>query len=145
MERGGWRWHLLVVEQTIRVVVVDDSLSFREALVGFLAGLPALVVVGEASDGREAIDLVGQTTPDVVIMDVVMPGMDGIAATRALKRLQPSPRVIVCTLVEDQVLQEMALAAGADAFVLKRHVVEQIERLLHAPNRPSRRSTGWRS
>ena len=130
---------------TIRVVVVDDSISFREALIGFLSGLPALTVVGEAADGQEAIQVVSESTPDVVIMDVVMPRMDGIAATRALKGLQSAPRVIICTLVEDQVLQEMALAAGADAFVLKRHMVERIERLVHAPHRPTRRSAGWRS
>jgi DNA-binding NarL/FixJ family response regulator len=133
------------VNNAIRLLVVDDSLSFREALVTFLTGLPALEVVGQAGDGREAVDLATQVSPDVVILDVVMPRMDGIAATRALKQLVPAPRVIVCSLVEDLVLKEMALAAGADAFLLKRQMVEQIEPLLYAPQRPSRRSAGWRS
>ena len=145
MERGGGRWHRCCVANTIRVVVADDSVSFREALVTFLTGLPALSVVGQASDGHEAVEMAGQLSPDVVIIDVVMPKMDGIAATRALKRLQSPPRVIVCTLVEDQVLHEMALAAGADAFLPKRQMVHRIERLVHAPRRPARRSAGWRS
>jgi DNA-binding NarL/FixJ family response regulator len=133
------------VKHTIRVVVVDDSISFREALVGFLSGLPALAVVGQAGNGLEAVDLARQVRPDVVILDFVMPRMDGIAATRALKQLDPAPRVILCTLVEDDLLHEMVLAAGADAFLLKREVVQQIERLLHAQPRPLRRSAGWRS
>jgi DNA-binding NarL/FixJ family response regulator len=133
------------VKHTIRVVVVDDSISFREALVSFLAGLPALAVVGQAGNGMEAIDMARQVRPDVVILDFVMPRMDGIAATRALKQLDPPPRVIVCTLVEDDLLHEMVLAAGADAFLLKREVVQNIERLLHAQQRSLRRAAGWRS
>jgi DNA-binding NarL/FixJ family response regulator len=133
------------VKHTIRVVVVDDSTSFREALVGFLAGLPALAVVGQAGDGRQAVDLARQVNPDVVIMDFLMPNMDGITTTRALKELQPAPRVIVCSLVEDELLEEMVLAAGADAFLLKREIIEHIERLLYAQHRPHRWSVGWRS
>jgi DNA-binding NarL/FixJ family response regulator len=125
--------------------VVDDSTSFREALVGFLAGLPALAVVGQAKDGQEAVELARGLNPDVVIMDFLMPRMDGIVATRNLKQLQPPPRVIVCSLVEDELLEEMVLAAGADAFLLKREIIEHIERLLYAQHRPLRWSAGWRS
>ncbi len=126
-------------------MVVDDSQSFREALVTFLGGLPALAVVGQASDGQQAVTMVREIEPDVVIMDVAMPRLDGIAATRALKRLPAPPRVIVCTLVEDQLMQEMALAAGADAFLLKRQMVDRLEPLVRAPQRSSPRSAGWRS
>jgi two-component system, chemotaxis family, protein-glutamate methylesterase/glutaminase len=132
------------VIHVIRVIVVDDSAAFRQALVGFLAGQPAVVVVGQARNGPEAIELTSRIRPDLVFLDFLMPQMDGIAATRALKRLEPPPEVIVCTLVEDDLLREMALAAGADAFVLKRNIVNEIDRLLIGQySRRRRRSAGW--
>lgn len=70
-------------ESTIRVVIVDDHAVLRSGLEQLLAGQSDLEVVGTASDGAEAIDLVRQLTPDVVLMDIQMPGMDGVAATRS--------------------------------------------------------------
>ena len=100
-----------------RVLIVDDRSQAREGLKALLATTPAVQVVGEASDGKEAIDLVEKYRPDVVLMDANMPVMDGLEATRLVKAQWPQIRVIVLTI--HTALQAEALAAGADAFLVK--------------------------
>lgn len=106
-------------EGSIRVVIVDDDPLVRSALSLMLGGQPDIMVVGEAADGRAGIALVREVSPDVVLMDIRMPVLDGLAATRALHADPNPPRVIVLTTfdADDYVLG--ALAAGADGFLLK--------------------------
>jgi len=103
----------------VRVLLVDDDPLVRSALRTILSSAEDLDVVGEASDGSQARSAVLAHRPDVVLMDIRMPGVDGIAATAILRRLDPSPHVIVLTTfqADEQVLG--ALRAGADGFLLK--------------------------
>lgn len=104
----------------VRVLVVDDEPLVRAGLRVVLDGEPDLEVVGEAADGAEVPGAVAATRPDVVLLDVRMPRVDGIAATRAIVARDPAPRVLVMTTFEhdDHVLD--ALRAGAHGFLLKR-------------------------
>lgn len=106
-------------DEPIRVLVVDDDPLVRSALGLMLGGRPDLTVIGEAADGREAADHVRRLRPDVVLMDIRMPEMDGLAATRAVLAEPRPPHVIMLTTfdADDYVLD--ALAAGADGFLLK--------------------------
>ncbi|MFD3974818.1 response regulator [Streptomyces cyaneofuscatus] len=103
----------------VRVVVVDDEQLIRMAVRLVLDGESDLSVVGEASDGEEALTLVREKTPDVVLMDVRMPGRDGVSWTRELLALDRPPRVIVLTAFDSDALVLDALRAGALGFVLK--------------------------
>jgi DNA-binding NarL/FixJ family response regulator len=100
-----------------RLLIADDRERTRRAIRALLAAHPCFDVVGEAADGQQAIDRVGQLAPDLVILDVRMPRLDGIAATAEIKRRWPGVRVVVHSLAFDR--REDALAAGADAFVPK--------------------------
>lgn len=103
----------------IRVVVADDEALVREGLAAIVAGDPGLEVVATASDGADAIDVVARTAPDVVLMDVRMPGTDGLEATRSIVASSPGTRVLMLTTVElDDVVYD-ALRAGASGFLLK--------------------------
>jgi signal transduction histidine kinase len=102
----------------VRVVVVDDNEAFRDSLISLL-DTDELQVVGQAGSGVEALELVARTAPDVVLMDVRMPAMDGIEATRRLKQLQPSVGIVALTGFEDQWAVRDMLVAGASGYVLK--------------------------
>ena len=103
----------------IRVVLADDHTVVRQGLKMFLDLDPEIEVVGEAANGQEAVKLAEAEQPDVVVMDVVMPGMDGIAATEALRALLPRCAVVIHSLHDDAKTEARALAAGAAAFVCK--------------------------
>jgi DNA-binding NarL/FixJ family response regulator len=109
----------------VRVLIADDQRPTRQALTALLTLPPPLVnVVGEAADGETVVRLVEELQPDVVIMDVRMPGIDGLAATGQIKRLWPEVRVVVLTIYPGY--QARARAAGADAFLLKGCSVEEL-------------------
>jgi DNA-binding NarL/FixJ family response regulator len=107
------------MSEQIRVLVIDDDALVRSALSMLLAGAEDVVIVGEAADGSEALDAVAALDPDVVLMDVRMPTMDGLTATEQLRAREHPPDVIVLTTFEadDYVLR--ALRAGASGFLLK--------------------------
>jgi DNA-binding NarL/FixJ family response regulator len=110
----------------LRVLVVDDQALVRAGFSSILQREDDLEVVGEAADGVEAIEAVARTRPDVVLMDVRMPRMDGIAATRQLRIRHPAVRVVVLTTYDlDEYLLE-ALRAGASGFLLKDVRAEQL-------------------
>jgi DNA-binding NarL/FixJ family response regulator len=103
----------------VRLLVVDDDPLVRSALVLMLGGQPDLIVVGEAGDGREALRKVDELRPGVVLMDIRMPRMSGLEATRALHQRPDPPHVIVLTTFDADEHVLGALAAGADGFLLK--------------------------
>ncbi len=105
--------------KTIRVMLVDDHGVVRSGLSTFLLAYHDLELVGEASDGTQALELCQETQPDVVLMDLVMPGMDGATATGHLREKCPDVQVIALTSYKDQELVEGALKAGAIGYVLK--------------------------
>ena len=100
-----------------RLLIADDRLRTRRALRAVLSLQPCIELIGEAADGEEAVAEVERLRPDIVILDIRMPRVDGIAATRLIKTRWPTIRVIAHSLAEE--LSEDALAAGADAFVPK--------------------------
>lgn len=103
----------------VRVMIVDDHAVVREGLRNFLGMLPTIELVGEAASGTEAIALASKEKPRVVRMDLMMPGMDGIEATRRLHELHPETKVIVLTSFADDDKIFPALRAGAVAYLLK--------------------------
>jgi DNA-binding NarL/FixJ family response regulator len=107
------------VSKQIRVLVVDDDALVRAGLAMLLAGAEGIAVVGEAADGSEVAQAVAEHEPDIVLMDIRMPGMDGLAATELVRAQDDAPEVIVLTTfeVDDYVLR--ALRAGASGFLLK--------------------------
>ena len=117
-----------------RLLIAEDLALVREGMRRMLEGKPDLVVVGEAEDGREALELCRSLGPELVLMDVRMPNMDGIAATRAIKRERPRTIVLMLTAVENPHLLAEALKAGAAGYVLKdagkQEVIESIRGVL---------------
>jgi NarL family two-component system response regulator LiaR len=103
----------------IRVLLVDDHAVVRSGLGAFLLAFNDLELIGEAGSGEEAVRLCEQRRPDVVLMDLVMPGMDGAAATRAIKERCPHVQVIALTSFKEKELVEGALQAGAIGYLLK--------------------------
>jgi DNA-binding NarL/FixJ family response regulator len=115
----------------VRVLVVDDEDLMRAGLRAVLSSDESLVVVGEAGDGRAAVERARALRPDVVLMDVRMPGGDGIAATRELAEAAPEVRVLILTTFEEDDYIFGALSAGASGFLLKRTRPEELIAAVH--------------
>src|SRR5438105_13680605 len=103
----------------IRVLIADDHSVVREGLRVFLQRDPELAVVGAAADGAEAVELARQLEPDIVLMDLLMPVMDGIAATAAIRSALPDTQVVVLTGIPEDVRVVDAVRAGASGYLLK--------------------------
>jgi DNA-binding NarL/FixJ family response regulator len=103
----------------IRVVVVDDHPAVRLGLVDFLDAQDGLEIVGQAENGAQAVELSKTAAPDVVVMDIRMPQLDGIEATRLIKQARPQTGVLLLTAYEEDELAAAGRAAGADGFFLK--------------------------
>jgi DNA-binding NarL/FixJ family response regulator len=108
------------VGRTIRVMLADDHALFREGVRSLLATQPDMEVVGEVEDGRAAVQQAAALRPDVVLMDITMPHLDGIEATRQIAQRDPSVRVLVLTMHDNEDVFLRALGAGAAGYVLKR-------------------------
>jgi DNA-binding NarL/FixJ family response regulator len=109
-----------------RVLIADDDDLMRAGLVELLSGEPGIEIVGEASTGREAVERARRLRPDVVLMDVRMPDLDGIGATRELTRAAPGVKVLILTTFEQDDYVFGALRAGASGFLLKRARPEEL-------------------
>ncbi len=107
------------VQEMIRVVVVDDHPAVRLGLADFLDAQDGIEIVGQAENGAQAVELSSSTDPDVVVMDIRMPELDGIEATRLIKQHRPETGVLLLTAYEEDELATAGRAAGADAFFLK--------------------------
>jgi len=106
-------------DNLIRIVIVDDHRLFREGVASLLKQAAGLALVGEASSGEECLPLVEELMPDIVLMDINMPGLGGIEATRMLVSRQPNVGVIMLTMLEDDESVFAAISAGARGYVLK--------------------------
>ncbi len=115
----------------IRVLIVDDDDLMRAGIIELLTVDPEIAIVGEAATGRQAVDRAGTLTPDVVLMDVRMPDLDGIEATRALATAAPLARVLILTTFEQDDYVFGALRAGASGFLLKRTRPEELIAAVH--------------
>jgi DNA-binding NarL/FixJ family response regulator len=116
---------------TVTVMIVDDDALMRAGLRAILSTDDTLQVVAEATDGQQAIALAAQSNPDVVLMDIRMPFMDGISATRHLTAAAPASRILVLTTFEDDDYIFSALQAGASGFLLKRAQPEELTAAIH--------------
>jgi NarL family two-component system response regulator LiaR len=107
------------VSDRIRVVIVDDHLMVRRGLATFLRSAPDLLLVGEAASGKEAIRICAEVQPDVVLMDLMLPDVDGVTATQAIRAARPETQVIAVTSSLDDTLVPQVLRAGAISYLLK--------------------------
>ena len=123
----------------IRVLIVDDHAMVRRGLAAFLKAKPDLLLVGEASNGGEAISLCERSQPDVVLMDLMMPGMGGAEATQVIVHRWPAVRVIALTSFGDKELVREALAAGALSYLIKNVSAEDLAEAIRSAS--SGRST----
>ena len=116
----------------IRILIVDDHPVVREGLAGMLAGQPGFAVVGEAKDGAEALALDAQLLPDVLLMDLRMPGMDGVAAIEAIREKRPLANILVLTTYDSDADIVRAIEAGATGYLLKETPREELVRAIRA-------------
>lgn len=124
-----------VNDKKTRVLLVDDQRLLRKGLAGLINRNPDMEVVGEADNGFQALDLVGKLDPDVVLMDVRMPEMDGVAATRELLRSGARAAVIILTTFDDEEYIFEGLAAGAQGYLLKDVEFEELSQAIRAATR----------
>ena len=114
----------------VTVLVVDDSEEFLLGACSWVTAQPGLRLAGTARSGAEALTAVERLRPDLVLMDVAMPGMDGLEATRRIKSHPGAPLVVMLTFHATQVARQEAWAAGADGFVAKADVSEELHRVI---------------
>ena len=123
------------MSQAIRVLIVDDHTIVRKGIRALLTEIAGIEVVGEAADGQEAVSQANNLRPDVILMDLAMPKMDGIEATRQIKTSQPESRILVMTsfATDDKVLP--AIKAGALGYLLKESAPEDLVQAIHQIHR----------
>lgn len=123
------------MSEAIRILLADDHTLFRDGLRALFGSLPDIEVVGEASTGAEAISLAEELQPDVVLMDIQMPDLNGVEATRQIVQTSPHIGVIVITMFEDDDSVFAAMRAGARGYVLKGADQEEMLRAIRAVSR----------
>jgi DNA-binding NarL/FixJ family response regulator len=120
------------VREPVRVLMADDQALFRRGLFVLLGSEPGIEVVAEARDGEEAIARAAELAPDVVLLDVRMPRMDGIEAARRIRELLPSTKVLMLTVSDEEDDLYEAIKAGANGYLLKEVSVEDVAAAIHA-------------
>ena len=125
----NWRSFVMENSDRIRVMLVDDNEMVRMSMAVFLETCDEVELVAEAGDGQKAIELSGKVQPDVILMDLVMPGMDGVTATRVIHQRQPETRIVVLSSSVEPSLIDSALEAGAAGYL---HKSAKIDELLEA-------------
>ena len=118
--------------EPLRILIADDHPLFRKGMRALLTATPGTEVVGEATTGQEAIELAAALQPDVILMDLQMPGINGIEATRQILHTSPHIRILVVTLFEDDASIFTALRAGARSYILKDAKEEEMLRAIRA-------------
>jgi len=113
-----------------RVLIVDDALFMRSMIKDILTTSGRYVVVGEAANGKEAIEKFQQIQPEVLTMDIVMPVMDGIEATREILKLDPGVKIVMCSALGQEPLVIESIAAGAKDFIVKPFTPEKVLKVL---------------
>ena len=114
----------------MRIIIVDDHGIVREGLISLLQNQSDMEVVGEGQDGQVAVELAEQLSPDMVIMDMSMPNLNGIEATRLILQHRPNTRVIILSMHSDRHIVKETLEAGASAYVLKSNLFDEMLRAL---------------
>ncbi len=122
--------------EVIRVLVVDDYPAIRDSLATFFSVFDELELVGEASNGQEAVDVCARVQPDVVLMDILMPEMNGVAATQIICQRFPTVKVVVLTSTPDDELIQAALEAGAAGYLLKTATIDELANTLREAIHP---------
>lgn len=110
----------------MRVLVADDDAKFRGLVKRLLEGKPEVVVVGEAGDGEEAVRLAQQLEADMVVMDVSMPRLDGLQATRRILAERPQTKVILLTVHDEEAYRLAGIESGAEAFIVKKNLLSEL-------------------
>ncbi len=118
--------------RTIRILLVDDNFSFLEAAARFLASDTNIEIIGQISSSLDAIQQVGQLQPDLILMDIAMPEVNGLEATRSIKAQPNAPRVIILTLYDNQEYRTASKAVKADGFIAKSEFGAQLLPLIHS-------------
>ncbi|MBI5166450.1 MAG: response regulator transcription factor [candidate division NC10 bacterium] len=119
----------------IRVLVADDHTIVREGIRALLQARDDIEIIGEAGDGREAVEKVRQLEPDVVLMDISMPGMDGLEATRQIKKENPKVRVLALTMHDNEEYLFQILRMGGSGYILKRATAAELVSAIKAVHR----------
>ena len=114
-----------------RVLIADDHAIVRTGLRTLLTADATIELVGEATGGYEALDLADKTRPDILLLDLSMPDLDGISVTREIRRRQPEARVLILTVHEEQALLREALRAGASGYILKQAAEGELLSAIH--------------
>jgi len=117
--------------EIIKVIIVDDHVIFRKGLIAILNEIDDVKVVGEASNGHEAINLLKKQATDIILMDIKMPVMDGLEATEKITEKYPEIRIIALTMFEEISYFNKMIEAGASGFLLKKTNVDELEIAIH--------------
>ena len=135
---GETRWPEVTGALAMNLLIVDDNPVVRELVRRLVQADPEMNVVAEAGDGEEAVRLAHELSPDVVLMDLSMPRLDGIQATRRIKADRPQAKVVILTVHADEAYRQAALASGADGFLSKKTLAAGLVPTLKAmgPERP---------
>ncbi len=120
------------MEKILRLIIVEDNPRARRALKALMSLQTGISVIGEASNGQEAICCISDDIPDLVLMDIFMPVMDGLDATRAIKAKWPQVKIVILTMYPDS--RPDAVIAGADAFLIKGCSIEEMTSTLRSVN-----------